>query len=177
MNKHYGNKDIAKNKHEIPAEYIKVESKLNKLMETNQGLQGYVLDDIVLPGKDIEKLAYLFRKGTEKDKNENEVKTAQVRKIFYEIKKLYTKHKEGSLPWSDADGDDIRTGLLLIMPKITYANARELLGKTVKLGDIFIDAIRATLNDDKDIGLKCFERLYQFTESFVAYHKKYAPKD
>lgn len=170
--------------------YEDVEDKLTKF-KINGGLKGYKIEDITLPEHDIHKLAsdfgeFMVDDKLEKTNRKNEekigreyknysVKTTQIRKIFQEIKKLYIRYEEDTtLSW-----DEISTELLLLIPKITFAKARDLLGKGQKnLGTIFILAIEACMIGKNDDAKKeNFVRLYQLTESLVAYHRQYAGKE
>ena len=175
--------------------FKEVKEKLEKF-KTNGGLAGYKLDDIVLPHKDVDGLAadfgdYIIDDSWKKKMNTSNgkefpvankatpVKTAQIRKIFSEIKSLHIKYEESKGSDINELLNDIDRELLLLIPKITFAKARKnLLGsKDKNLGDIFILAIEACrkgLNDTNRNRHENFERLYQFIESLVAYHKQYS---
>ncbi len=154
------------------------------------GLAIFELADIALPNEEVDGLAADFGDfvindnwGKNAQRNDNAVKTAQIRKIFSEIKVLHIKYEESKGSDINVLLKDIDRELLLLIPKITFAKSRKqqgrkLLGSSKNLGDIFILAIEAcrtgmnkTDKTDRHIN---FERLYQFMESLVAYHKQYS---
>jgi len=166
------------------AGFNEVKKRLDDLKK-NGGLVKYQLEDIVIPHKHIDGLAadfgdFVINDNWEKEKigenkykyNNNSVKTTQIRKIFHEIKKLYISYEENkSIEWKEINNE-----LLLLIPKITFAKARKLLGKEQKnLGDIVIWAVEACIKGNNDEAKKeNFERLYQLMESLVAYHRQYS---
>lgn len=149
------------------------------------GLANFELADIALPNKEVDGLVADFGDFVINDnwdktgqRNDNAVKIAQIRKIFSEIKSLHIKYEE-SKGSDNVLLKDIDREILLLIPKITFAKSRKnLLGKSKNLGDIFIlaiEACRTGLNKTDNANRhENFERLYQFMESLVAYHKQYS---
>jgi len=88
-----------------------------------------------------------------------ELKTAQIRRIFGEVKKMQMDFKK-------ADFDKNR--VVLLKPKLAYATSRKRDVRTLQeVLSICIDKISA----DKEQGKKDFENFVNFFEAIVAYHR------
>ena len=95
--------------------------------------------------------------------NNKKLKTSQVRKFLDAINQLKTEMTK------DNDFKRIETGVVLLKPKLAYAAARQESAKP--LSEVMSKAI------DKVETTEDFERLVQFIESIIAYHKAAGGKD
>lgn len=93
----------------------------------------------------------------------NQLKTNQVRKFLDAVNRI-----KADLP-EDGDFSKIETDVVLLKPKLAYAAARQPAAKP--LSDVMSAAI------EKVHSIKDFERLVQFLESTIAYHKASGGKD
>jgi CRISPR-associated protein Csm2 len=96
------------------------------------------------------------------------LKTNQIRKFLDAINRIkFTLSDESSLDLSDKTRfDKLEIEIVLLKPKLAYAAAREKSVKPLqKVLDLAIDRVKSPK------GIEDFERLVQFIESIVAYHK------
>jgi CRISPR-associated protein Csm2 len=88
---------------------------------------------------------------------DNQLKTNQVRKFLDAVNQI-----KAVLP-EDNDFSEIETDIVLLKPKLAYAAARQSAAKP--LSDVMSAAIEKVWSIDD------FQRLVQFLESTIAYHK------
>ncbi len=119
------------------------------------------LRELIKPEGYADKLASYLKNNTRK-----EVKTAQLRKFFNEIKSATYKAKGGQLK-------DAKIALWRIYPIIAYSEARDLMPK--EFANLMRLVLEKVENCNKEEKLqKSFERLEDFITALYAYFRKYA---
>ncbi len=94
---------------------------------------------------------------------QNQLKTNQVRKFLDAVNRI-----KADLP-EDEDFSKIETDVVLLKPKLAYAAARQ--SSVQALSKVMSAAI------DKVYSISDFQRLVQFLESTIAYHKAAGGRD
>lgn len=116
-------------------------------------------EDYTCPNGD----AHIIAQGSKK------VKTAQLRKFFNEIKRLYQQTKP------EKKLDKVKIELIKLIPELVFAKGRDV------ITDDFFNLLEACILKDEAGKKKCrltsyeeFENFVSFLEAIVAYHKAYA---
>lgn len=135
---------------------------INTINELKPGLQAYPIRTLV---EHAEQFGPFLRK--------QRLETNQIRKFLDAINRLKAKITLGDETKTDEESKslksdaeifaEIETEIVLLKPKLAYAAARQRAAKP--LSEVMSVAI------DKVHSLKDFERLVQFIESIIAYHK------
>jgi CRISPR-associated protein Csm2 len=119
---------------------------VNKMKGFSDGLKSYLIRDLV---KDAELFGSYLK--------QRKLETNQIRKFLDAINRI-----KADLP-EDSDFAKIEVDIVLLKPKLAYAAARQAPAKP--LSDVMSAAI------DKVHNREDFDRLVQFIESIIAYHK------
>lgn len=96
----------------------------------------------------------------------DDLNSTQLRKFFATIKNTYLQARRKSRDSNSTNlSVDIRSQLLLMLPTLAYAKARKL------LPDDFYEIVRFCLSQERLQDFNDLERVSQFMEAIVAYHK------
>jgi len=92
------------------------------------------------------------------------MKTAQLRKVFHELKRIETQQRgiDDNIAFKDSK-------IYLLIPQLAYARARDLITRN------FYDLIRVIIGDKSTTKLKTvgdYHRFIDFMTAIVAYQKK-----
>ncbi len=93
---------------------------------------------------------------------QNGVKTAQLRLIFNEVRKI-------EAVW-EKDQDEAISRLNMLRPKMEYQNKRQK-GKMTELSKSLSEAVQIVTNAPRENQKKLFKRFVNLCESIIAYHK------
>lgn len=109
------------------------------------------IDELVLPGGDLDRMAQHFREC---------LKSTQLRRVFHDLKRLQQQAKRKF-------DEEIRTQIALTLPELAYACGREVIPRG------FYDLMKALLHppDRRFQGYEDVERLMQILTALLAYHK------
>ena len=96
------------------------------------------------------------------------MKTTQLRKFFDSIRTIKVKLKEGG--W-----DDVKPEFYLLKPKIAHARGRNLIPEEF-YEFLKVCMRKVDIGDDNENKKKNFEKMVEFLEAVVAYHRYYNPR-
>ena len=96
------------------------------------------------------------------------MKTTQLRKFFDSIRKIKEELKDGR--WEDVEAE-----FYLLKPKIAHARGRNLIPE--EFNELMkVCMKKVDVGEDSDEKKKNFEKMVEFLEAIVAYHRYYNPR-
>lgn len=166
--KDYGIRDMVKHAEKL-GPYLKQQrletNQIRKFLDAINQIKALLAkqdeDEILLKELNLIQIKADKEKEQEKEKAKNNVADYSNEKLLNEIKNIQNKAdlKKGELLFNKVEAD-----VVLLKPKLAYAAARQ--KAAIPFKKVMVVAI------DKVYSTKDFERLVQFIESIIAYHKE-----